>query len=278
MFPRIWTTGQKIFSRVAKAGAFVGSRSRLNFIEGSNVTITVADDSASDEIDITIASSGGSGAPTDADYLVGTANAGLSAEIVVGTSPGGELGGTWASPTVDTTHSGSAHHSAQGLASITAPVTRTNDATEDVVVTTTIAANAASAGTTYKITLSGYVDLAASAPNLQFKIYLNGTGGTALLTHLITTMNTSGSAQPWWWEGYVVVRTTGAPGTCIASSRIDGFAISSANAQRFTPAQGTSSAITTSSSNTLDVTVKWASAVASNKWQVEQATIELVKQ
>lgn len=41
------------------------------------------------------------GAPTSGDYLVGTANAGLSAEIVVGTSPGGELGGTWASPTID---------------------------------------------------------------------------------------------------------------------------------------------------------------------------------
>lgn len=52
---------------------------------------------------------GGSGAPTTADYLVGTAQAGLSAEIVVGTTPGGELGGTWASPTVDTTHSGSPH-------------------------------------------------------------------------------------------------------------------------------------------------------------------------
>lgn len=51
----------------------------------------------------------GAGAPTGADYLVGTAQAGLSAEIVVGTTPGGELGGTWASPTVDATHSGSAH-------------------------------------------------------------------------------------------------------------------------------------------------------------------------
>jgi len=45
--------------------------------------------------------SGGSGAPDDADYLVGTANGSLSAEIVVGTTPGGELGGTWASPTLD---------------------------------------------------------------------------------------------------------------------------------------------------------------------------------
>ena len=40
------------------------------------------------------------GAPTTADYLVGTADAGLSAEIVVGTTPGGDLGGTWAAPTV----------------------------------------------------------------------------------------------------------------------------------------------------------------------------------
>jgi hypothetical protein len=44
---------------------------------------------------------GGSGAPTDADYLVGTANGSLSGEIAVGTTPGGELGGTWASPTLD---------------------------------------------------------------------------------------------------------------------------------------------------------------------------------
>ena len=34
------------------------------------------------------------------DYLVGTATSVLSNEIVMGTSPGGELGGTWAFPTI----------------------------------------------------------------------------------------------------------------------------------------------------------------------------------
>ena len=64
--------------------------------------------------DIAIEGTAG-GAPSNADYLVGTANGSLSAEIVVGTTPGGELGGTWASPTVDATHAGSSHAAAAAL-------------------------------------------------------------------------------------------------------------------------------------------------------------------
>ena len=63
---------------------------------------------------------GGGGAPTGANYLVGTAQAGLSAEIVVGATPGGELGGSWASPTVDAVHSGSSHAQVQAAAEATA--------------------------------------------------------------------------------------------------------------------------------------------------------------
>lgn len=63
---------------------------------------------------------GGGGAPTTVDYLVGTSDGTLSNEIVVGTSPGGELGGTWASPTVDATHSGSSHAAVQAAAEATA--------------------------------------------------------------------------------------------------------------------------------------------------------------
>lgn len=44
------------------------------------------------------------GAPTSVNYLIGTASGSLPSAIVVGTSPGGQLGGTWASPTVDTAH------------------------------------------------------------------------------------------------------------------------------------------------------------------------------
>lgn len=68
-------------------------------------------------------------APSDVDYLVGTADAGLSNEIAVGATPGGELGNTWASPTVDGTHSGSAHHDA---ATVNTPLTIS---TQDISIT-----------------------------------------------------------------------------------------------------------------------------------------------
>ncbi len=61
------------------------------------------------------------GAPSDADYLVGTADPGLSAEIVVGPTPNGELGGTWGAITVDGTHGGSAHHADEVAADLTTP-------------------------------------------------------------------------------------------------------------------------------------------------------------
>lgn len=46
---------------VKKAGTLVGTRGGINFIEGSNVTLTVADDASNDEVDVTIAASGGAG-------------------------------------------------------------------------------------------------------------------------------------------------------------------------------------------------------------------------
>lgn len=54
------TTQQKIAVRKGNSGSAIGTRQRLNFNEGSNVTLTIADDSANDEVDITIAASGGS--------------------------------------------------------------------------------------------------------------------------------------------------------------------------------------------------------------------------
>ncbi len=50
---------------VEKNGTVVGTRRNINFIEGTNITLTIAEDSANDEIDVTIAASGGGGGNLD---------------------------------------------------------------------------------------------------------------------------------------------------------------------------------------------------------------------
>lgn len=68
---------------VAKnSGATTGSRKRINFVEGANVTLTIADDAGNDEVDVTIASSGGGGGSavykdavhTNATFITTTTN------------------------------------------------------------------------------------------------------------------------------------------------------------------------------------------------------------
>lgn len=70
------STTQKL--EIAKAGVLTGTRKRLNLIEGTNITLTMADDAANDEVDVTIAASGGGSLPTTTkgDLIVhdGTSN------------------------------------------------------------------------------------------------------------------------------------------------------------------------------------------------------------
>lgn len=49
---------------IQKAGTLIGTRKAINLIEGSNVTLTVADNAGSDRVDVTVTSSGGGGADT----------------------------------------------------------------------------------------------------------------------------------------------------------------------------------------------------------------------
>jgi len=57
----VWieTTGAAAIVVRKNSGTNIGTRPRLNFIEGSNVTLAISDDSGSDEIDISIAATGG---------------------------------------------------------------------------------------------------------------------------------------------------------------------------------------------------------------------------
>ena len=76
------TNPQKVAIR-KNTGLAVGSRPRLNFIEGSNVTLTVADDATDNEVDITIAAASGvtlaSTTPSSISSTTGTVGTGTTA-------------------------------------------------------------------------------------------------------------------------------------------------------------------------------------------------------
>jgi hypothetical protein len=55
------TTVQKVAVRKNSSGGDIGTRRRINFIEGTNITLTIADDAGNDELDITIDAAGGGG-------------------------------------------------------------------------------------------------------------------------------------------------------------------------------------------------------------------------
>jgi len=52
-------SSQKV--RIAKAGTEIGNRNTVNFIEGANVTLTIADNAGSNRVDVTVAATGGGG-------------------------------------------------------------------------------------------------------------------------------------------------------------------------------------------------------------------------
>ena len=62
--------------RTSKAGTLVGTRQEVNFIEGSNVTITTSDNAGSNRVDVTIAAASGSGEANTASN-VGVGGVGL---------------------------------------------------------------------------------------------------------------------------------------------------------------------------------------------------------
>ncbi len=74
------------------SAAAVGTRRTLNLIEGTNITLTIADDAGGDEIDVTIAGSGGATADEVWEHATADAdNAGTFGRVLNEWEDGGRL-------------------------------------------------------------------------------------------------------------------------------------------------------------------------------------------
>jgi hypothetical protein len=80
------STNQKV--EIMKGGASIGTRKTINLIEGTGVTMTVADDSGNDRVNVTINASGGGGGLTNFTESVNTStpNATVPAVQLVATN------------------------------------------------------------------------------------------------------------------------------------------------------------------------------------------------
>lgn len=204
----------------------------------------------------TLTVSGGSAAPTDADYLVGTANGSLSAEIVVGTSPGGELGGTWASPTID-----------DSLAVTSWNLTTPTITTSGTVTDDTWIGLGSGAGriefddqTTDEVNiLNANVGIGTSTPTAGLHVALNGalsvpgikgdgtwiTGGSATTTKPYDLIEPTGSTSTAWstnGTGLGINAATGFSGNLI-DAQLDGTSNFSVSSSGNTIIKGTYSSI-----------------------------------
>lgn len=119
------TTVQKI--EVTKnSGAIVGTRKQLNFIEGANVTLTIADDAGNDQIDITVASSGGaSGYATVQEEGVSLTQRSVINFIGGGITAVDDAGNTRTNVSLDSTLNSLAAYNTNGLLTQTAADTFT---------------------------------------------------------------------------------------------------------------------------------------------------------
>jgi hypothetical protein len=121
---------------VENNGTLVGTRRTLNFIPGSNVTLTITDDSANEEVDITIASTGGGGG-------------GVSSVDVSGGSTGLSFSGGPITSSGTITMAGTLDLDNGGTGSTTAAGARTNLDAQKTITSGTAAPSGGSDGDIY---------------------------------------------------------------------------------------------------------------------------------
>ena len=260
------------------SGATVGTRRRINFIEGSNVTLTVADDAGNEEVDVTIAATGGGGG---GGYdTIQEEGSGLTQRTTL------NIIGPFVTAADD------AGNTRTNLTSKAAGAFATQNTTNDVVSTAaetsltsfTVAANALGSNGWLRLNLVGdYLNNGGSAQTLRVRVKFGGTTvwdsttanlanvanrRTVGMTVVLANKNATNSQAigGFFWIGDNTAPTTGLGSIGVTVGN------SAAYATQFT---GTDPAANTTSNQTLEVTVQHNASGANLSCRRLAAMLEL---
>lgn len=130
-------------------------------------------------------------------------------------------------------------------------------------------------GTCYRIRVVGNITTTGS-PTIQFRVRLGGIGGTVIVDTTAGTISTAGGR--FWIDGDINVADNDATGLTTAFLRFDYASANSGAATIATVVGGNGgAAIDFTANQTIEVTVQWGTASASNSIQIFDLTIDRIR-
>lgn len=168
-----------------------------------------------------------------------------------------------------------AWNSLGGMSSITANAAATNATTVLTGATWTMPANLATVGMVIKIRCNyRYVHTAVATPTLTCNLNVAGGSVASFVITPISIASTYGG----YIEGYVTIRTTGAGGTLMSSlNGSNNFGLTSALNTDPQSVNIATSAINTTTTNVISLTMNMTTAVAANTLTISQGWVEVIK-
>lgn len=161
-----------------------------------------------------------------------------------------------------------------GLTAIAAQAAVTNTTSETTIITTDLPSGKLAVGSTYRIKLSGTVQVKATSGTLTFKAYAQGV--VLAQTAQMASQGSAAGPVAFTVEFLITVRSLGATGTAIATPWGTINFTSPANLSSTSASTATVDTTAAASSNELAVKAQWATGDPSNSLLVQTATIERI--